>query len=50
LKYFDYFYYGGNYVDVEISESDMKSFLQNEKLVLENLTDQYIKKINQFKH
>lgn len=49
LKIFDNFYYGGHYVDVDIPESKMKSFLDNEKSILEHLADQYIKKITQIK-
>jgi len=47
LNYFNEFFYGGNYVDVKISESKMKKFLNEEKNVLEQLVENYINKINQ---
>ena len=49
LKFFDEFYYGGNYVDVEISESKMEIFLDKEKDILEPLVENYVNKINQIK-
>jgi hypothetical protein len=49
LKFFDEFYYGGNYVDVEISESKMETFLDKEKDILESLVENYVNKINQIK-
>ena len=50
LKFFDEFYYGGNYVDVEISESKMETFLDKEKDILESLVENYVNKINQIKN
>ena len=47
LDYFNEFFYGGFYVDVTISESKMKKFLNEEKNVLEQLAENYIHKINQ---
>ena len=44
-SYLKHFYFDGNLVDVEISESQMKEFLINEKQNLENLTQEFKKKI-----
>jgi len=43
------FFFDGNLVDVEISETKMKSFLEKNRLVLDVLADAHIKKINWFK-
>ena len=47
LKYLNYFYFGGDLVDVDIPISKMKKFLENNKTELESLVSQYIKKIEQ---
>ena len=39
------FFYGGNLIDVEISESKMHSFLKKNFSILEILADDHIKKI-----
>ena len=44
VSYFNHFYFGGNLVDVEISESHMKEFLVK-KQNLENLAQEFKKKI-----
>ena len=44
VSYFEHFYFGGNLVDVEISESHMKEFLVK-KQNLENLALEFKKKI-----
>lgn len=49
-KYGNKFYYGANLGDVNISLSEMKNFLDEQKPVLEKLTDAYVRKINQFKN
>jgi hypothetical protein len=48
-KYKEEFFYGGNLVDVTISEDKMKSFLTKNSLVLDILADAHIKKMNLFK-
>ena len=45
VSYFKHFYFDGNLVDVEISESHMKEFLINEKQNLENLAQEFKKKV-----
>ena len=45
ISYYEHFYFGGNLVDVEISESHMKEFLINEKQNLENLAQEFKKKV-----
>jgi len=45
-KQYDYFFYGGQLVDVEISESKMKQFLDDNKDMLIKITDEHLKKIN----
>jgi len=49
LKFFNEFFYNGKYVDVEIPSDKMKNFLIKEKEILENLSEQYLKKINETK-
>ena len=44
ISYFEHFYFGGNLVDVEISESHMKEFLVK-KQNLENLAQEFKKKM-----
>ena len=44
VSYFEHFYFGGNLVDVEISESHMKEFLVK-KQNLENLAQEFKKKM-----
>ena len=44
ISYFEHFYFGGNLVDVEISESHMKEFLVK-KQNLENLAREFKKKM-----
>ena len=44
ISYFEHFYFGGNLVDVEISESHMKEFLVK-KQNLENLAQEFQKKM-----
>lgn len=43
------FFHGGYLVDREISESQMKEFLENNKSLLEKLSLEHIKKINEIK-
>jgi capsule polysaccharide modification protein KpsS len=45
VNYFKHLYFGGNLVDVKILESHMKEFLINEKQNLENLAQEFKKKI-----
>ena len=45
VNYFKHFYFDGNLVDVEISESHMEEFLINEKQNLENLAQEFKKKV-----
>ena len=49
-KIHDYFYYGGNLVDVEITFDKMKNFLEKNKDSLEKITHAHIKKIQQYKN
>lgn len=42
----DYFYHGGYLVDTEISSKQMQKFLEENKSILEILSDEHIKKIN----
>ncbi len=46
LSYQNWFYHGGNLVDVNIDESKMKDFLLEHKIPLENLADAHKEKIN----
>jgi hypothetical protein len=41
------FFFGGHLVDVEISESKMKSFLQSHKTYFKILAEEHLQKINQ---
>ena len=45
----EHFLHGGYLADTEISESQMKEFLENNKSVLEKLALEHIKKINELK-
>ena len=45
VSYFKHFYFDGNLADVKISESHMKEFLINEKQNLENLAQEFKKKV-----
>ncbi|MEO0206364.1 MAG: hypothetical protein ABIL22_06795, partial [candidate division WOR-3 bacterium] len=46
----DLFYYGSFLVDVEISESKMKDFMEENKLLIQQLATEHIKKINNYKN
>jgi hypothetical protein len=48
-KIMEHFFHGGYLVDTEISESKMKEFLENNKSMLEKLSLEHIKKINELK-
>lgn len=45
----DRFYYGSFLVDVKISESEMKSFIDENRDILDKLGEEHIKKINGYK-
>ncbi len=49
-KYNEFFYHDGHYLDVPISESKMKKFLEINKITLENLAFEYEKKIKSFQN
>ena len=49
LTYHNWFYYGGQLLDVDISEEKMQLFLEDQKIILKNLAMEHIKKIEQFK-
>jgi hypothetical protein len=49
IKCGEEFYFNGNLVDVEISETKMKLFLEKNSLTLNVLADAHIKKMNWFK-
>ena len=46
LDYHDYFYYGGNLIDVEISDEKAKQFIKKHKSSFDTVVDEIIKKIN----
>lgn len=46
LKCHKRFYYDGNLVDVEIDSSEMEKFLTDEKVILEKLSDEHLKKLS----
>lgn len=46
IDYQNYFYFGGNLGNTEISNSRMTSFLEKHRKILEDLADEYIKKLN----
>ncbi len=48
-SYHNWFYFGGNLVDVEISIEKMESFLKEKKIAFEQLAFEHIKKIKQHK-
>jgi len=48
-KYNAFFYYDGHYLDVDISESKMKDFLEKNKVTLDKLASEFEKKINSLK-
>jgi hypothetical protein len=48
-KYQDHFYYGGHLQDVEITQQQMSSFLDENIELIDKLAIEHIKKINQFK-
>jgi len=50
VDYQNHFYFGGNLIDVEITENQMEQFLSNHKDEVENLAEEYLKKINYQKH
>ena len=45
LSYLKYFYFDGNLADVEISVSQMEEFLINQKQKIEDLVQEFKKKI-----
>ena len=45
ISYLKHFYFDGNLVDVEILEFQMKEFLDNEKQNIENLAQEFKKRI-----
>ncbi len=48
-KYHESFYYNGNLLDAEIDDEDMKTFIDNNQEILLKVTNEHIKKIEQFK-
>ena len=50
IKEFEHFFYGGHLEDVEIPVSKMKSFLEENKDMLEQFTAAHLKKIKQIIH
>jgi hypothetical protein len=48
LAYHDYFYYGGNLINVEIPEEKVKQFMKKYKSSFDVVADEFIKKINYF--
>ncbi|QLH05797.1 hypothetical protein [Nitrosopumilus ureiphilus] len=49
-KFNEYFYHDGHYLSVEISESKMKTFLDENQTILDKLSSEYVKKINLLKN
>jgi len=49
-KYLEHFYFGGHLVNTEISDSQMKEFLDKNKIQIEKLTTEHIKKLNDQKN
>ena len=45
LDYHDYFYYGGNLIDVEIPEEKVKQFIKKHESSFDAVADEFIKKI-----
>ena len=48
LDYNNYFYHGGNLIDVEIPEEKVKQFIKKYESSFDMLSDEYIKKIRYF--
>ena len=48
LDYHNHFYYGGNLLNVEITEEQMKQFMEKHESTFGTLADEYIKKIHYF--
>ena len=48
LDYHNHFYYGGNLLNVEITEEKMKQFIEKHESTFDTLADEYIKKIHYF--
>jgi len=48
-RYHESFYYNGNLLDAEIEEKTMKSFIDNNQEIILKVTNEHIKKIEQFK-
>ena len=48
-KYCGSFYYNGNLLDAEINAKDMKSFIDENQEIILKVTNEHIKKIEQFK-
>ena len=46
LDYHNYFYYGGNLLDVEIPEEKVKQFIKKHESSFDKVADEYIKEIN----
>jgi hypothetical protein len=47
-KYNEFFYHNGHYLSVNISESKMKDFLEENKITIDKLASEFEKKIKQF--
>ena len=48
LDYHDYFYYGGNLINVEIPEEKAKQFIKKYESSFDTIADEFLKKINYF--
>ena len=48
LDYHDYFYHGGNLIDTDIPEEKVKGFIKKHESTFDMLTDEFIKKIQNF--
>ena len=46
LDYHNYFYHGGNLIDVDIPEEKAKQFIKKHESSFDTLADEFIKKIN----
>ena len=48
-KYNEFFYHDGHYLSVDIPESEMSDFLEENKMILDKVATEYEKKIDSFK-
>ena len=49
LDYHNHFYYGGQLIDTEFTEEQVKQFIKKYESTFDTLADKYMKKIHYFK-